>query len=283
MTRSVLGVETRDSPLRRDSAANKLRWEMPDFCHLLKKGDEQRINDEVLLDKARVIEDTLDSFGAPGKVVEVNPGPVITQFGVEPDYLVGRGGKNMRVKVGSDRPPGRRPRAGAGRAHRSVSKRRCPARVSSASKCPTTRFRWSACTTSWNRPNSRRINSKLRIALGLGVDGTPVAADLTAMPHLLIAGTTGSGKSVCVNSIIACLLLENTPEDVQFIMVDPKRVELTGYNGIPHLVAPVVVDLERIVGVLQWVQREMEERYRKFAAIAARNIVDYNDKIGARR
>ncbi len=128
-------------------------------------------------------------------------------------------------------------------------------------------------------PEFKRINSKLRIALGLAVDGSPVAADLTAMPHLLIAGTTGSGKSVCVNSIISCLLLQNTPDDVQLIMVDPKRVELTGYNGIPHLVAPVVVDLERIVGVLQWVQREMEERYRKFAAVSARNILDYNHKL----
>jgi S-DNA-T family DNA segregation ATPase FtsK/SpoIIIE len=128
-------------------------------------------------------------------------------------------------------------------------------------------------------PQFSKIDSKLRIALGLAVDGSPVSADLTAMPHLLIAGTTGSGKSVCVNAIISCLLLQNSPEEVQFIMVDPKRVELTGYNGIPHLVAPVVVDLERIVGVLQWVQREMEERYRKFAAIAARNILDYNGKL----
>ena len=127
-------------------------------------------------------------------------------------------------------------------------------------------------------PEFKHIDSKLRIALGLAVDGTPVAADLTAMPHLLIAGTTGSGKSVCVNAIIACLLLSNTPDDLQFIMVDPKRVELTGYNGIPHLVAPVVVELERIVGVLQWVQREMDERYLKFAAITARNIEDYNKR-----
>ena len=100
------------------------------------------------------------------------------------------------------------------------------------------------------------------------------------MPHMLIAGTTGSGKSVCVNAIISCLLLENTPDDLQMIMVDPKRVELTGYNGIPHLVSPVVVDLERIVGVLKWVTREMEERYKKFSASGARNIVDYNGKIG---
>ena len=85
--------------------------------------------------------------------------------------------------------------------------------------------------------------AKLAIALGKGVSGQPVVADLAKMPHLLIAGTTGSGKSVCVNAIIACLLLSNTPDDLQFIMVDPKRVELTGYNGVPHLAAPVVVDM----------------------------------------
>jgi S-DNA-T family DNA segregation ATPase FtsK/SpoIIIE len=96
------------------------------------------------------------------------------------------------------------------------------------------------------------------------------------MPHLLIAGTTGSGKSVCVNSIINCLLMVNTPDKVKFIMVDPKRVELTGYNGLPHLVAPVVVELERIVGVLKWVTREMDERYKRFSNAGARNIEDFN-------
>jgi len=111
------------------------------------------------------------------------------------------------------------------------------------------------------------------------VDGTPVAADLGSMPHLLIAGTTGSGKSVCVNAIIASLLLKNTPNIVKFIMVDPKRVELTGYNGIPHLVAPVVTELERIVSVLKWVTREMDERYRRFSTAGARNIEDYNKHV----
>src|SRR5690606_30118074 len=101
-------------------------------------------------------------------------------------------------------------------------------------------------------------------------------ADLTGMPHLLIAGTTGSGKSVMVNAIICALMLRNTPDDVRFIMVDPKRVELTGYNGVPHLVAPVVVDVERIIGVLKWVTREMDDRYKKFSVAGARNIEDYN-------
>jgi S-DNA-T family DNA segregation ATPase FtsK/SpoIIIE len=121
-----------------------------------------------------------------------------------------------------------------------------------------------------------RAKSPLAIALGQSVDGAPIAADLASMPHLLIAGTTGSGKSVLVNAIIAGLILNNTPDKVKFIMVDPKRVELTGYNGIPHLVAPVVVDLERIVGVLKWVTREMDERYKQFSNAGARNIEDFN-------
>ena len=118
--------------------------------------------------------------------------------------------------------------------------------------------------------------SPLPIALGENVSGEPIVANLVAMPHLLIAGATGSGKSVCINAIIACLLCVNTPDTLRMIMIDPKRVELTGYNGIPHLLAPVIVDLERVVGTLQWVTREMEQRYKRFAKVGARNIVDYN-------
>jgi S-DNA-T family DNA segregation ATPase FtsK/SpoIIIE len=110
------------------------------------------------------------------------------------------------------------------------------------------------------------------------VSGHPVVADLTAMPHLLIAGTTGSGKSVCVNGIIAALLMHNSPEDLRFLMVDPKRVELTGYNGIPHLISPVVVDVEKVIGVLKWVTGEMDNRYRTFARHGCRNVVDFNTK-----
>jgi S-DNA-T family DNA segregation ATPase FtsK/SpoIIIE len=123
------------------------------------------------------------------------------------------------------------------------------------------------------------LQPPLRIGLGQNVAGQPIAADLTQMPHLLIAGTTGSGKSVCVNAIVACLLLQNTPETLKLVMVDPKRVELTGYNGIPHLVAPVVVDLERVVGTLQWAQREMDNRYKRLADVGARNINEYNRKV----
>jgi S-DNA-T family DNA segregation ATPase FtsK/SpoIIIE len=128
----------------------------------------------------------------------------------------------------------------------------------------------------------KRLKSPLRFALGQNVAGNAVAADLAAMPHLLIAGATGSGKSVCVNALISCLLLNNTPDDLRLIMVDPKRVELTGYNGIPHLLAPVVVEMERVINALQWVTREMDMRYRKLADVGSRNIQDYNSKMAAR-
>jgi S-DNA-T family DNA segregation ATPase FtsK/SpoIIIE len=119
----------------------------------------------------------------------------------------------------------------------------------------------------------------LPIALGQDVSGQAVASDLSTMPHLLIAGTTGSGKSVCVNAIICCLMSHFTPDELRMLMVDPKRVELTTYNGVPHLLAPVVVDLEKVTGVLNWVTREMDERYRRFAKSGSRNIDDYNTKI----
>jgi S-DNA-T family DNA segregation ATPase FtsK/SpoIIIE len=124
----------------------------------------------------------------------------------------------------------------------------------------------------------KRVKSSIRFAIGQDVAGNAVAADLASMPHLLIAGATGSGKSVCVNAIISCLLLNNTPDDLRLIMVDPKRVELTGYNGIPHLLAPVIVEMERVVGVLQWILREMDTRYHKLAQAGTRNIAEYNAK-----
>jgi S-DNA-T family DNA segregation ATPase FtsK/SpoIIIE len=132
-------------------------------------------------------------------------------------------------------------------------------------------------------PGFNKIKSPLAIALGQSVSGVPVSADLVSMPHLLIAGTTGSGKSVMVNAIICSIIARHTPDTVKFIMVDPKRVELIGYNGIPHLVAPVVVELERIVGVLKWVTREMDDRYKRFSDAGARNIEDYNKNLSGDR
>jgi S-DNA-T family DNA segregation ATPase FtsK/SpoIIIE len=119
--------------------------------------------------------------------------------------------------------------------------------------------------------------SHIGLALGKGVSGEPVAADLGKMPHLLIAGATGSGKSVCVNSIIGCLLMHNTPEEVRFVLIDPKRVELANFAGIPHLAfSKIITDVEDVVGTLQAVIHEMDSRYRRFASIGVRNIEAYN-------
>jgi S-DNA-T family DNA segregation ATPase FtsK/SpoIIIE len=245
---------------------------------LLEPGSEQDIDQYFLLEQARVIEDTLSSFGAPGKVVEVNSGPVITQFGVEPDYIERRGGRN-RVKVSAiaalDKDIALALAAKSIRIEAPV-----PGKGFVGIEVPNAQAALVSLRDVMSSEEHQRMAKKTSLAIGLGqsVDGSPISADLTNMPHLLIAGTTGSGKSVCVNAIISCLLLQNTPDDLQMIMVDPKRVELTGYNGIPHLISNVVVDLERIIGVLKWVQREMDERYRKLNERVCRNIQEYNRK-----
>jgi S-DNA-T family DNA segregation ATPase FtsK/SpoIIIE len=125
----------------------------------------------------------------------------------------------------------------------------------------------------------QRNKNPLRFALGKDVTGHPITTSLDSMPHLLIAGTTGSGKSVCVNSILTSFLMYNTPDELRLILVDPKRVELTGYNGVPHLLSPVVVEIDRVIGALQWMTREMDKRYHMFAQVGSRNIADYNGKM----
>ncbi|MFH1650866.1 MAG: FtsK/SpoIIIE domain-containing protein, partial [Chloroflexota bacterium] len=127
-------------------------------------------------------------------------------------------------------------------------------------------------------PNFQKslTKSKMTIALGQGAGGEAVAADLTKMPHLLVAGATGSGKTVCLNAIICCLLMQNTPDELRFIMVDPKRVELTPYNGIPHLAVPVIVDTKKALNSLRWLSQQMDQRYQLLAGAGARNIETFN-------
>lgn len=250
-------------------------WKLPDYTELLAQGADQDLNHEQLLQRAKIIEETLASFGAPGRVVEVRTGPVITQFGVEPDYLPGRGGKKIRVKVSAIAQLDKDLQLALGAKSIRIEAP-VPGKGYVGIEVPNDKATVVRLRDILDSAEFQKVKSPLGICLGQGVDGTPVAADLAAMPHLLIAGTTGSGKSVCVNAIIASLLVKNGPDRLKFIMVDPKRVELTGYNGIPHLVAPVVVELERIVSVLKWVTREMDERYKKFSSVGARNIEDYN-------
>ena len=254
-----------------------LNWVLPHVPDILNIGVDIEPNEEFDKHRAKVIEDTLESFGAPGHVVEINRGPTITQFGVEPDFIEVRGQKR-RVRV-SKITSLADDLALAMAAKRIRMEAPVPGKGYIGIEVPNEEISLVALRDAIQSPDYQKKQSPLRFALGRDVSGKAIAADLADMPHLLVAGTTGSGKSVCVNSLISCFLLHNTPDDLRMIMVDPKRVELSGYDGIPHLLAPVVVDLERVVGVLQWVSREMDQRYHKFSEQGARHIIDYNKKI----
>jgi S-DNA-T family DNA segregation ATPase FtsK/SpoIIIE len=249
-------------------------WILPPIDQILETGGEINYDDEIDLKRSQLIEETLRSFGAPASVVEINRGPTITQFGVEPEFIETRSGRT-RVRVGKI--ASLADDLALALAARTIRiQAPVPGKGFVGIEVPNEEI---ALVTLRDLIESEAfdiLNSPLSFGLGQNVAGNAVAADLAAMPHLLIAGATGSGKSVCVNALICCLLMNNTPDDLRLIMVDPKRVELTGYNGIPHLLAPVVVELERVVGALQWVTREMDLRYHKLAEAGCRNIQDYN-------
>jgi len=253
-------------------------WTLPEINLILDAGAEGRADETLDRERARLIEETLQVFGAPARVVEINRGPTITQFGVEPDFIEGRRGRRTKVKVGKisalvdDL-------ALALAASSIRIEAPVPGKGYVGIEVPNQEVSLVALRDVMASDTFQNIFSRLRLGLGMDVSGRAIAADLAAMPHLLIAGTTGSGKSVCVNAIISSLLLQNTPDELKFVMVDPKRVELTYFNGIPHLLAPVVVELDRVVSALQWVSREMDERYHRFAKEGVRNIADFNQRM----
>lgn len=252
-------------------------WQLPNLKEILEPPTATSINEEYVEQRARLIEETLASFGAPAQVVETNRGPSVTQFGVEPLFIETRNGRT-RVRVSkivslSD------DLALALAAPRIRIQAPVPGRSYVGIEVPNDEMVRVGLRDIMETETYQRTKKPLSFALGRDVSGHPAVADLGSLPHLLIAGTTGSGKSVCVNSILTSLLLNNTPDDLRLILVDPKRVELTGYNGIPHLLAPVVVEVDRVIGALQWMTREMDKRYHEFAQVGARNIQDYNTRI----
>ena len=271
-----LGGPEQDS-LSFDEPPQQFEWVLPELAQIFDAGQDVAHSDEFDRMNARIIEETLESFGAPAKVVEIKHGPTITMFGVEPDYIENRSGKT-RVRVSkianlAD------DLALALAASTIRIQAPVPGEGYIGIEVPNQSISLVALRDVIDSEGFKRMPPPLRFALGQDVAGTAVSANLAAMPHLLIAGATGSGKSVCVNGILCCLLAHNTPDDLRVIMVDPKRVELTNYNGIPHLLAPVVVEMERVVGALQWVTREMDARYQKFHDSQVRNIIEYNRKI----
>ncbi len=253
-------------------------WVLPKIDEILDAGEDAPIDDEYDRQRAQIIEETLASFNAPGHVVEINRGPTITQFGVEPAFIETRG-RRTRVRVGKISALAD-DLALALAATRIRIQAPVPGKGFVGVEVPNDHVAIVALRDGIENQAFQRLKGRpLRFALGQDVAGNAVSADLAAMPHLLVAGTTGSGKSVCVNAIIACMLLNNTPDELRMLMIDPKRVELTGYDGIPHLLAPVVTEMDRVVSALQWATREMDQRYHKFADIGARNIIEYNKKI----
>ncbi len=277
-------------------------WQLPAMDLLVEKapGENGRPDSAV---RASLIEETLASFGVDAHVVQINEGPTVTQFGIEPGW-------EIKTRTVVERDADNKPiirKDGTPKTHQEeVSRTRVrvqqitslandmalalaspsirieapvPGKPVLGIEVPNTTsslvtLRSVVQSTQFQRQQSK---SKLAIALGQSVAGEPIVADLGRMPHLLIAGTTGSGKSVCMNAIISCLLMHASPAEVRFVMIDPKRVELSAFSPIPHLAfSNIVVEMDQVVGTLQAVIHEMESRYRRFAAIAVRNIDSYN-------
>jgi S-DNA-T family DNA segregation ATPase FtsK/SpoIIIE len=254
-----------------------IQWQLPDVKQILDSGSAPSVNEEFIQQRARLIQETLASFGAPVQVVEINRGPTITQFGVEPLFVETRSGRtkvrvNKIASLADDL-------ALALAAPRIRIQAPVPGHSYVGIEVPNDEMTLVALRDILESETFQRNKNVLRFALGKDVTGHPITTTLDTMPHLLIAGTTGSGKSVCVNAILTCFLMYNTPDDLRLILVDPKRVELTGYNGIPHLLSPVVVEIDRVIGALQWMTREMDKRYHMFAKVGSRNIADYNAKV----
>jgi len=255
-----------------------INWQLPNVKNILDKGTAASVNEEFVQQRARLIQETLASFGAPVQVVEINRGPSITQFGVEPLFVETRGGVRTKVRVNKIASLAD-DLALALAAPRIRIQAPVPGHSYVGIEVPNEEMTLVALRDLLESDALQKNTNPLRFALGRDVTGHPINTTLENMPHLLIAGTTGSGKSVCVNAILTCFLMHNTPDDLRLILVDPKRVELTGYNGIPHLLSPVVVEIDRVIGALQWMTREMDKRYHQFAQVGSRNITDYNAKM----
>lgn len=221
---------------------------------------------------AAIIERTLESFGVQAKVVEVNLGPAVTQYAIE----VALGTKLTKITgLANDLALALAAPSGQIRIEAPI-----PGRSLVGIELPNRSPEFVPLKTIMESDSMRESKHKLTVSLGLDVSGKPLVTNIARMPHILIAGQTGSGKSYAINSFIASILFRSSPHEVKFIMVDPKRVELTGYNGIPHLLAPVITDPEKVVSALKYLIGEMEQRYKMFSQVGARNIDSYNEISG---
>lgn len=222
----------------------------------------------VLRGNARLLEDVLKDFGIKGEIVSTRPGPVVTQYELEP----ARGIKSARVIALAE---------DIARSMSAVSARvaNVPGRNVIGIELPNGRRESVHLRELLDCDAFRASEASVPVALGKDIAGAPVVADLARMPHLLIAGTTGSGKSVGINALILSLLYKFSPSQCRMVMIDPKMLELSVYNGIPHLLTPVVTDPAKAVSALRWVVSEMEERYKRISYVNARNIHVFNNRV----
>lgn len=230
--------------------------------------------------RAQLIKQTLADFGVPVEIVSIKEGPTVTQFGVEPgEHVKERDGQLIRRRVSVQSILRLRDDLALELAAASLRiEAPVPGRPYVGIEVPNTAKVLVSLRNILESDAFLSVRSPLTVALGRDVSGDPVVADLARMPHLLIAGATGSGKSVCINAIVTSLLMSNGPEAVRFVMVDPKMVELPGYNGIPHLLGPVITDPAQAAGALSWLMLQMDDRYRLFSDAGVRNIFEYNRK-----
>jgi S-DNA-T family DNA segregation ATPase FtsK/SpoIIIE len=253
---------------------------------LLDKGKINRVTSKEINLTAGLIEKTLADFGLPVRVVDFRTGPAVTQFAVEPGYIEHRNaeGETRRQKVRVSQISGlANDLALALSAPTLRIEAPVPGRSYVGIEVPNRRPSLVRLRPVLESKAFQSISSPLTIALGRDVSGTPVAADLAAMPHLLIAGTTGSGKSVCITALATCLAFENSPQDLRLVMIDPKMVELLRFNGLAHLIGKVETELERIIVVLRWCMAEMDRRYRLLEEAKARDLEAYNHKTRRRK
>jgi len=252
---------------------------------LLEEGSVVSLSTREIDEKKQIIEQTLLDFGLPAQVTEVRRGPAVTQFGVTPGYIErpGNGGEvKQKVRVGQIAAL-QRDLALALAVPRLRIEAPVPGRGVVGIEVPNDEISIVRLRTIIESEAFYKLNKPLAAALGRDVSGAPIAIDLAKLPHLLIAGTTGSGKSVCINAIISCLVFNNPPERLQLVMIDPKKVELIRFNGLPHLIGNVEVEADRAVGVLRWLTAEMDRRYEMFTAVGAKNLNGYNRKVARRK
>ncbi len=246
-------------------------WEYPPISLLSHHHDKKAERGDVKK-TAGLIEKTLQSFGIQARVVEINLGPSVTQFAIE----IALGTKLSKItSLANDLALATQAHTGQVRIEAPI-----PGRNLVGIEIPNRNLEIVSLKTMLSSPQIKTQKSRTAVPLGLDVSGNPIIADISRMPHVLIAGTTGSGKSVLVNAFISSLLFRNSPNEVKLILIDPKRVELTAYNDIPHLLTPVVVEADKAVSALKWALKEMDRRYTRFAEAGVRNIDSYNELAG---